>query len=221
MTPTAEVRTIWIFGAGGHGREVAWLAREALPDVEICFVVDDPRYAIGPIEDVPVRELAAVEATPSARFVTAIGDPVVRRRAAQALAARGLEPVALIHPRATVAPGAIIEAGAIVAAGSVVSVGTRVGAHAIVNLGCTLSHDVQVGDFATISPGVHIAGNVVVGGDAFIGVGASVVNGSAQQPIVIGPGSVIGAGAVVIGDVAPNATIAGVPARPIRSGVRP
>ena len=41
---------------------------------------------------------------PARGFVAAVGDPALRERAAAALTARGLEPVALVHPRAEVAP---------------------------------------------------------------------------------------------------------------------
>lgn len=218
MTTASTVRSLYIFGAGGHGRQVAWLAGEAYPGIELCFLVDDPRYADRPVDGIPVRDLSTLAIDPGARYVTAVGDARLRRRAVATLEERGLEPIALVHPRAILAPGAIVEAGAVVAAGSVVSNHASVGAHAIVNLGCTLSHDVHVADFATISPGVHIAGHVVVEADAFLGVGANVTNGSAARPIVIGRDSIVGAGAVVLGDVAAGTTVVGVPARPIRSG---
>lgn len=217
MTGAPETRALWIFGAGSHGREVAWLAREAMPGVDVSFVVDDPQYATGPVDGTAVIVLPEAAPAVGTRFITAIGEPALRRRAVAALTALGLESLPLVHPSAVVAPTAEIGPGSIVAAGSVVTDRVRIGSHAIVNIGCTLSHDVRVGDFATISPGVHVAGHVVIEDGAALGVGAIVINGTAQRPIVIGEDAVVGAGAVVIGDVAAGTTVAGVPARPIGS----
>jgi len=217
MKVSAERPTILIFGAGSHGREVAWLAAEAHPDADLVFAVDDPRFVTGPVNGIPVRLLSDVTASAHTHFVTAVGDPTLRRRAVNALAARDLSPISLVHPRAIVAPGAIVGEGAVVAAGSVLSDHVRVGAHAIVNIGCTVSHDVDLGPFSTLSPGVHIAGHVTVGDGAVLGVGANVINGTTEHPLVIGAASTVGAGAVVIGDVEPGATVVGVPARPTRT----
>ena len=57
----------------------------------------------------------------------------------------------------------------------------------------------------------HLGGAVSVGVQAEVGIGASVIQG-----VAIGERAVVGAGAVVIGDVAPDTTVVGVPARPIR-----
>jgi len=51
-----------------------------------------------------------------------------------------------------------------------------------------------------------------------LGVGSSVINGTAAQPIVIGVGATVGAGAAVIDDVADGVVVAGVPARPLHRG---
>jgi acetyltransferase-like isoleucine patch superfamily enzyme len=61
-----------------------------------------------------------------------------------------------------------------------------------------------------VAPGVRLGGDVEVGEGALIGIGAVVLPGKK-----IGAWAVVGAGAVVTKDVAPNATVVGVPARPI------
>jgi acetyltransferase-like isoleucine patch superfamily enzyme len=56
---------------------------------------------------------------------------------------------------------------------------------------------------------------VTVGDGAHIGTGAVVLQGR-----TIGTGAVVAAGAVVLEDVPDGGRVAGVPARPIRSGGR-
>jgi sugar O-acyltransferase (sialic acid O-acetyltransferase NeuD family) len=211
----AGIRRLLVFGAGGHGREVAWLAREALPGVALEYVVEKIYRQVGSIDGVPVRTSDEIEGGPDTGYICAVGDGALRRRAAQEFTGRGLRAVTLVHPRAEIAPGASIDEGAVVCAGAVVSEGARIGAHVIVNIGCTVSHDVTIGAFATLSPGVHIAGNVTIGDGAMLGIGACVVNGSPARPLVIGTGAVVGAGAAVIRDVGVGAVVVGVPARPI------
>lgn len=200
-----------IFGAGGSGREVAWLAEECgIARERLTFVVDSPRYLREPVNDIPVRLLSDLDGTAS--YVAAVGDPPGREHCVAAATNAGWSPATLVHPRSERSPLVRIGAGSIVCAGSVLTTNVILGEHVHVNIGCTVSHDVVLDDFVTLSPGVHIAGYVHVGRGAFLGIGAVIINGDPRNPLLIGERAVIAAGACVTKTVEPHSMVAGVPA---------
>lgn len=202
---------LYIFGAGGFAREVAWLVREAALDRRVEFLIDRGYEAPDELHGFPVRRTDEI-ALAGIDYVVAIGDPIVRRKIAYKCDQLGGTAIALKDPSSRVGETVSLAPGAIICAGSTLTVDIHVGAHVQVNLDCTIGHDVELQAFATLSPGVHISGNVVVGEGAFIGTGATVINGSQQAPLVVGDGSVVAAGACVVQDVSPGALVAGVPA---------
>jgi sugar O-acyltransferase (sialic acid O-acetyltransferase NeuD family) len=202
-----------IFGAGGFGREVAWLASEVMGvSADLSFVVDRPEYLSAPVNEVPVRLLSDLGDVADTPYVVALGDPQLRRRAANSCEARGLIATSLVHPRVKMSRWVEVAPGAVICAGTIITTNVVIGRHVHVNLDCTIGHDAVIGEFATLSPGVHVSGNVVIEPGAFIGTGASIINGLAGKPLVIGDGSVVAAGACVTKPVDPGALVAGVPA---------
>ncbi|MDD3445964.1 MAG: hypothetical protein PHS60_11165, partial [Zavarzinia sp.] len=152
--------------------------------------------------------------------VIAIGEASLRRRLAGIAAGLGFACPALVDP-ATIAGSSVhFAAGSIVLPGVCCTVDVQVGPHALLNPGVTLAHDVRVGAFASLSPGVHVAGNVTIGDETFIGIGASVINGVPDRPLLVGAGAMVAAGAIVTRDVPPGQRVAGVPARPLPSKER-
>lgn len=213
FSSAADFRRLYIFGAGGSGREVDWLAEQSWGgDVERIFLVDQLKYLRSAINNIPVQLLQNAEVKPDYRFTIALGDCGQRRKAAHACLDRGLLPITIVHPRAEISHWISLDEGVVICAGAVVSVNVTLGAYVHVNVGCTISHDVSIGEFTTMSPGVHIAGHVQIGRDVFIGTGASIINGQTDSPLIIGNGAVVAAGACVTQAVEPGAMVAGVPA---------
>lgn len=207
-----QTRHFLIVGAGGFGREVAWLARDIHgADTRLTFAVE-PRYLSEEIvDDIRVVALNKLSADVS-HYVIAVGNAVERRRLSAQCDAAGLVPATLIHPSVLRSARVDFGLGSILCAGSIITTNVRIGRHVHLNLGCTIGHDVVIGDFATISPGVHLSGNVRVEDGAFLGTGVNVINGVTGHPLVIGRDAVVAAGACVTRPVEPGTLVAGVPA---------
>lgn len=194
-------------------REAAWLARQTLGDaVELTMVVDDRRYLVPATNGIAVTLLETVRPSPGSAYVIAVGDGRLRERSALACDQAGLAATTLIHPRVERSDSLQLGPGSIICAGTVLSTNVDVRSHVIVNLGCTISHDVVVEDYVTIAPGVHVSGHVKLRRGCTVGTGASIINGSAEQPLVIGEGAVVAAGACVTKPVEAGSLVAGVPA---------
>ncbi|RKH68441.1 acetyltransferase [Corallococcus interemptor] len=89
-------------------------------------------------------------------------------------------------------------------------------------IGVIIAPGVEIGERSFISQNVSLEplpgvdGVPRVGRDVYIGVGAQVLG-----PVVIGDGAKIGANALVMEDVAPGATVAGIPARELKQKAPP
>ena len=197
-----------IVGAGGHGREAHAVAIATGRYDRVVFADDasaDPER-FGRIGDpmlVPIEDLGAH----ADQYVVAIGDPAVRR-AVVARIDTSLRATTLIADGVTVGADVAFADGVMIYPGAVVTTNVRIGAHGHVNCGAVVSHDCRIGSFVSVSPGVLLNGEVTIEDDVFLGSGAIVLPGR-----TVGQGAVVGAGAVVTEDVAPGATVVGVPAR--------
>lgn len=208
-----EFEKLLIFGAGGSGREVAWLASQVWGKrVEVQFVVDQPEFLSADVNGIHVASFDDIVRLVATRYVVAIGDPMHRRRIATLFERTLLPAATIVHPRVEMSDSVLLGQGTIVCAGTVLTTNIYIGNHVQVNVGCSISHDAVIGDFTTLSPGVHVAGHVQLGSGVFIGIGASVINGRSGKPLIIGDGAIIAAGACVTDDVPAGVMVAGVPA---------
>jgi sugar O-acyltransferase (sialic acid O-acetyltransferase NeuD family) len=217
MKPTE----IAIYGAGGFGREIAWLVQSCNQNIEIykvvCFIDDDSKKNGQILNNIPIMSLEkSYEFFPSAKVVRAIGDPSISEIIVQKAANIGFCFETIMHPRIEKSEWTEIGLGSVICAGNIITTNIKIGKHVQVNLDCTIGHDSILDDFTTLAPGVHVSGWVHFGKRVYVGTGAVIINGISKRPIIIGENSVIGAGACVTKSVPVGATVVGVPAKPIR-----
>lgn len=206
---------IVIVGAGGLGREVAWLIEEINKNGGawniLGFVDDDETLHGRVINDYSV--LGGLDWLRSQRLnvVMAIGNPLARKMVIESLAdSHNIYPV-LVHPSAVVSPRARLNMGVVVCAGNIVSVDTVLGQHAFVNPACTIGHDAVLGECCVLMPGANISGHVRLEQCVSVGTGAAIIQG-----VTVGARTIIGAGAVVVRDLPADCTAVGAPAKPIK-----
>lgn len=208
---------LYIVGAGGFGREVAWLVERInrqSPVWELVGFIDDAPQKIGTKQDnYPViggceyLELQSGECW----LVCAVGSPEVRRAIAERLERlANVRFATLIDPSVLMSERVQIGEGSIVCAGSILTVDIKLGRHSIINLDCTIGHDVEFGDYLTAYPSVNISGSVCGGDCVEIGTGTQI-----RQGMKIVSNAVLGAGAVVVSDIMAPGTYVGVPVRKV------
>lgn len=214
-------KQIAIYGGGGFAREVAWLVqacnvgKKDLYEV-VCFIDDDEALQGSILNGIPVMGLKDAHLQfPDARVVGGVGSPKTRQHLMEKATNAGFDFETVIHPQAEHSQWVEIGLGTVICAGNILTTNIVLGKHVQINLDCTVGHDVIMGDYATLAPGVHVSGCVHIGERVYVGTGAVIINGTQEQPIVIGDDAVIGAGACVTKSVPADLTVVGVPAKPL------
>ena len=210
------MQDLYIIGAGGFGREVAWLVKR-INEVELTWnlkgFIDDNSSRWGTYEDeYPVlggcqylADLGEVYA------VCAIGAAAVRREVIEMLQHTSVKFATLIDPSVLISQCVNIGEGTIICAGSILTVDIEIGKHVIINLDCTIGHDNIIHNFVTIYPSVNISGNVFIGECSELGTGTQIIQGKE-----ITSSTIIGAGSVVVSDLLEGGTYIGCPAKRIK-----
>ena len=181
-----------IIGARAMGRETCTYAQEA--ELTVKGFLDSKADALVGFADYP-PVLGAVEdyqIVDGDVFVCALGDPEVKQRYVDVIAAKGGRFVSVIHPTAYVGHNVKIGDGSIICPNATITNDTVLGEHVILNVGASINHDNRIGAFSTICPGCRLAGRVTIGKYVFIGTGASLI-----PDVTLGDNVYVAAGATV------------------------
>ena len=216
----AESHALLIWGAGGHGRVVADVARAARARVvgfldrdvgKVGMSIDTAGAKVVVDEAELIAVLSGRRALPFGATAIALGIGDNRTRSECRARLRGVPLPPLVHPSAILSPAAVVRDGAVVMPRVVVNTCAVVEEGAILNTAAVVEHDCVVGEDAHISPGAVLAGGVRVARGAWVGAGATII-----PKVHIGEWAVVGAGAVVTRDVGDATTVVGNPARLLR-----
>lgn len=205
---------IVLFGAGGHGREVADVLLDSGFEISKLFFCEST-VRVPSVNGIPVisMEKLALHNRKSTFVHIALGDPSARAQFTEIIEGLGFSMKTILGKSVNVSKHAVIGLGSFIAPYTFVGPNVRLGKSTILNYFSSISHDSQVEDFVTISPGAKINGNIKIGSKSFIGSNATIINGSKSTPIVIGAQATIGAGSVVIRSVGDLRKVAGNPAK--------
>lgn len=179
-------KSIYIYGASGHGLVVADIASSCGYD-DVIFV-DDGENEYTTFEDIKREKHIPI--------TFGIGNNTIRAKLFEKVQNSGFEIVSLIHPSVTISPSVTIGKGTVIMPNVVVNAKATIGDGVILNSSCVIEHECIIDDFVHISPNVALAGDVKVGKFTHIGIGSNVIQG-----IIIENNTVIGAGSTVVKDI--------------------
>lgn len=208
--PAPLLLPLVLLGAGGHGRAVVELLRDAGLPPPLGVLDDNPDCPglPGVPHLGPLARAAALRAEGVAAAHVALGHNATRQRLGEELLSLGYDLPVLRHPSAILASTARCGPGCVLMPRSVLGAAARLGAHCILNTGAILEHDGVAG------PGCHIAPGAVLGGGARLGARVLVGILAGLRPgVAVGEDATIALGAAVVADVPAGATVSGVPAR--------
>jgi UDP-N-acetylbacillosamine N-acetyltransferase len=196
------MKSIYIYGASGHGIVVADIAMACGYD-NIIFIDD------GENKDLTFEDIKKNNNTPIA---FGIGSNSIREKLFERVQNCGFEIVNLIYPNAVISPSVTIGKGTVIMPNVVVNAKAVIGDGVILNTGCIVEHECIIDHFAHISPNAALAGGVRVGKLTHIGIGSDVI-----QRVIIGENTIIGAGSVVVKNIGDFKKAYGNPCKVVRN----
>jgi sugar O-acyltransferase (sialic acid O-acetyltransferase NeuD family) len=217
MTNESINTPIIIYGCGGLGLEIVSYLRDLkaadgmiIDNLSVSFLddnggrADDIAKVIGG-EVTVYSKLTEIDFP--ARFIVAVGDPIVRQRLYEDCVEAGLLPFTVIHPLARVDSTAVIGAGTVIAPFSFVGPFASLGANVVLNVHSTIGHDAQVGRSSVLCPYSALNGSAVCGEFSFLGTRATILPGKE-----LGKYSKISSGSVLASNTPDGVLVNGNPA---------
>jgi len=195
-----ELDTVYIVGAGSHGRVTHEILVAQGLGQRIVFVDDNRDLWGSKIHHCEVcggTDFLMTQDFSRAGAVLAMGHPQVRALVSAKLESRGVRFINAIHPSAFVAKSARLGVGLTIGAQSIINADAHVDSHVIINNAVLIEHDVLVGRGSNLCPMAMIGSGSEIGSRVFISSRA----GTLPQ-VRIGDDCVIGADYLLGSDLA-------------------
>lgn len=195
------MKDIVIIGAGGIGREVAWIIEEineVKPTWNIVGFVDENSEMHGnELNGYKVlgnlKTLDKLEIKPY--VIVAIANCNVKKDIVTRLENK-FNFATIVYPSVRVSKYVEVGQGSIIYPGVILTVNTKIGEHVIISGNCGIGHDTVIGDYSSVLWGSNFSGYDVVGEECFIGVGTKIIQG-----INISDGNRLNVGITVMEDI--------------------
>src|SRR5699024_8148959 len=173
------MKDIVIIGAGGFGREVAWIIEDInkknlqwnilgfLDDNEAVQGKHFGDYSvIGKLDYLLDKEL---------NVVIAIANPTIRRLIYNKLKhTKNIFPT-LIHPNVILSKTVTFGQGIVVSAGTILTVDIIIDDFVLIDRLNNIGHDTRIEAFSTILPSATLSGNVHIAENVLIGTGTTII----------------------------------------------
>ncbi|WP_206215123.1 acetyltransferase [Adlercreutzia sp. ZJ138] len=213
-----DLKKLVLFGAGGMGREVAYLV-EKINDPH-------PQYELlGFVDDSPFDDHAQIGGYPvlgdtdwliahrdEVVCTCCIGNAGVKAKIQERLSQQGVKFESLIAADVDVPSSTSIGPGCVIYPEVGLSVDCQIGAGVLLNSRTTVGHDSTIGDYSSVMTGTGISGSCHIGREVNIGGHAFLIPGRR-----IGDRATVAAGSVVFSHVKAGTTVLGNPAKRMKS----
>lgn len=210
------MKNIVIYGAGGFGKEVAWLI-ERINQVQgewnvLGFVDDVKTHLYGKTLNglAVLGGKAWFASNQEDVYVTCpVGSSQGRRSMYQHIAQyANVKFATLIDPSVVIGDSSVIGIGSIICCGAKITVNSNVGKGVVVNIGSQIGHDSELADFCTLFVNVMVSGTVKLGENSEIGSGAFI-----REYVTVCKDVVVAPLSSVLRDITEPGIYAGNPAR--------
>lgn len=207
-----------VYGASGCGRSLMPVARQQLArenDTSEIVFIDDALHEVSEVNGHRAMNYVTFKAQHVEQKIVliAIASSKVREKLALKLEQDGIHLWSVIADNVVLMDQAEIAEGCALSPFVTITSNIKIGKCFHANLYSYVEHDCVIGDFVTFAPGVKCNGNIHIEDHAYIGAGATIKQGTPDQPLVIGRGAIVGMGAVVTKSVPAGVTVVGNPAR--------
>ena len=207
------MKNVYIYGAGGFGREVfCWLQEVQKQTGEINFVgfLDDASDAsVFPgLKELYLGKGDDWKPGENDYVVVAVGMVDMKVAICDRLKNNGAQFFNLIHPSAIIGSDVVIGEGNIICPNCVLTTNISIGDYNHINVATTIGHDVVIGSYNTFSSHNDITGAVTVGDNNFFG--SSVVVAPNKK---VGSNNKISAGSIIFRNIKDNMLVMGNPAK--------